>query len=266
MLFPTRVGPGGGMQIAEASFFPDTLGAGTDILNPGDVVKAIDGTVRTGLDTKYLNFGENNSGLIVTPAAGAKVVTGLQIITANDAAVRDPASYEIYGTNAPVTSEAHSQGGAETWTLIASGALTLPEARLTTGDLVTFANAVSYTSFKIVFPTVKDATAANSMQIAGLQLFDSSAAADPDFDNDGDVDGQDFLVWQRGLGVGTTNATGDADGNGAVNGADLAQWRAEFGPAAAAAVSGVPEPTSAVLALVVCGLAALAGRGTVNRR
>jgi hypothetical protein len=266
MLFPTRVGPGGGMQIAEVSFFPDTLGAGTDILVAGDVVKAIDGTVRTGLDTKYLNFGENNSGLIVTPGAGAKVVTSMQLTTANDAAVRDPASYEIYGTNSPITSEAHGQGAAETWTLIASGALALPEARFTAGDVITFANTTAYTSYKIVFPTVKDATAANSLQIGGLQLFDASAPSDADFDNDGDVDGQDFLTWQRNVGVGTNNATGDADGNSIVNGADLAAWRAEFGPAAAAAVGSVPEPTSAVLAMFVGGLATLVGRGVGKRR
>jgi len=266
MVFPTRVGPGGGMQIAEVSFFPDTLGAGTDILNPGDVVKAIDDTVRTGLDTKYLNFGENNSGIIVTPGAGAKVVTSMQLTTANDAPIRDPASYEIYGTNSAITSEANGQGTAEAWTLIASGALALPEARFTAGDMITFANTTAYTSYKIVFPTVKDAAAANSMQVGGLQLFDASAPSDPDFDNDGDVDGQDFLTWQRNVGVGTTNATGDADGNSIVNGADLAAWRAEFGPAAAAAVGSVPEPTSAALAMLVGGLAALVGRGTVKRQ
>ena len=53
-----------------------------------------------------------------------------------------------------------------------------------------------------------------------------------DFDLDGDVDGADFLLWQRNPSVG-----------------DLADWEAYYGAtsAIAAAVGTVPEPTSAVL-------------------
>ena len=68
---------------------------------------------------------------------------------------------------------------------------------------------------------------------------------DADFDNDSDVDGGDFLIWQRGLGAGT-NATGDANGDNQVNATDLAIWKTKFGMPAAAAV---PEPAAVVLAL-----------------
>jgi hypothetical protein len=268
MLFPTIVGPSNLMQIAEASFYSSSDGSGANILNAGDPVLAIDADMTTGLQSKYLNFGENNSGLIVTPVAGAKAVTSLQITTANDAVARDPASYEIYGTNADIVSTDNSRGTGEAWTLISSGALALPEARLTEGGVVAFANATAYKSYKIIFPTVKDATAANSMQISGLQLFDSSAIADPDFNGDGVVDGQDFLVWQRGFGLTgqTNNDNGDADGNGIVNAADLTLWRTGFGGSAVAAAGAVPEPASAVLAAFVGGVATLAGRGFGKRR
>ena len=151
--------------------------------------------------------------------------------------------------------------------MISSGALALPEARLTEGGVVAFANATAYKSYKVIFPTVKDATAANSMQISGLQLFDSSVLSDPDFNGDGEVDGQDFLVWQRGFGLTgqTNNDNGDADGNGIVNAADLALWRTGFG-AAVAAVGAVPEPTSALLAVFVGGLTTLVGRRSGKRR
>jgi hypothetical protein len=81
-----------------------------------------------------------------------------------------------------------------------------------------------------------------------------------DFDGDSDVDGEDFLIWQRGLGLtGQPNAsTGDADGDGDVDAADLGLWQANFGGAPmVAAIAAVPEPATcssaaaALLALAV---------------
>jgi hypothetical protein len=76
-------------------------------------------------------------------------------------------------------------------------------------------------------------------------------AEDADFNNDGSVDGQDFLIWQRGVGIGNNNATGDANGSGTVDAADLAIWKARFSGAATAAVSSIPEPSTAALALLL---------------
>jgi hypothetical protein len=69
---------------------------------------------------------------------------------------------------------------------------------------------------------------------------------DADFDNDGDVDGRDFLTWQRGYGTGTNNSTGDANGSGTVNGADLTIWQGQYNGGALSAVT-VPEPATALL-------------------
>jgi hypothetical protein len=61
-----------------------------------------------------------------------------------------------------------------------------------------------------------------------------------DFDSDGDVDGADFLVWQRDL--------GDAP--------NLTLWEGNYGaPAAQAAAAAVPEPSTASLLLLLGGLA-----------
>jgi len=63
-----------------------------------------------------------------------------------------------------------------------------------------------------------------------------------DFDFDNDVDGLDFLEWQRGE---TTVP---------LSGADLARWEANYGSTipAVAAAAAVPEPTALILAAVAC--------------
>lgn len=77
-------------------------------------------------------------------------------------------------------------------------------------------------------------------------IVGSAPVEDADFDDDDDVDGRDFLIWQRGFGVGTTNATGDADGNGSVDGADLVIWQGQYGAGGVATIS-VPEPSGIFL-------------------
>jgi hypothetical protein len=70
----------------------------------------------------------------------------------------------------------------------------------------------------------------------GLWRAATGQASPGDFDVDGDVDGNDYLVWQRGLGT-----TYDA--------ADLADWKASYGATAVAASGAVPEPAALSLGL-----------------
>jgi hypothetical protein len=77
-----------------------------------------------------------------------------------------------------------------------------------------------------------------------------------DFDEDTDVDGADFLLWQQTLGNTVASGTG-ADGNsdGMIDAADLAVWSTEFGtvggPPAPAVSSATPIPEPSVVALLV---------------
>jgi hypothetical protein len=84
------------------------------------------------------------------------------------------------------------------------------------------------------------AFAANASPAMAPALVDSA-----DFDANGAIDGNDFLAWQRGLGLntGAVRADGDANADGAVDAIDLAAWRAQFGTSTAASASrAVPEP------------------------
>ena len=92
-------------------------------------------------------------------------------------------------------------------------------------------------------------------------LFEEIASAtveDADFDDDDDVDGADFLTWQRGFGLtGQPNkSTGDANGDGDVNDLDLAIWETQYGTIPPlAGVAAVPEPASlALILLATCGV------------
>jgi hypothetical protein len=85
--------------------------------------------------------------------------------------------------------------------------------------------------------------------------FDQISA---DFDEDGDVDGSDFLTWQKNLGklLGATHGEGDADGDGDVDSEDLiaVQGRALPLPLLAAdfaqvSAAAIPEPSTLALAV-----------------
>ena len=100
------------------------------------------------------------------------------------------------------------------------------------------------------------------------QAFAQNAIAAPvsgnaDFDGDGDVDGRDFLAWQRGFGT-TTGALpeqGDANGDGAVNEADLALWTEQYSwsdqygnnPSSLNTLA-IPEPSTGLLVSFVVTL------------
>lgn len=129
---------------------------------------AIDGRLHT---SKYLNFGKKDTGLLVTPGIGGSVVTELHVFVANDNDGRDPASYELYGTNAELSGDTIPMSA---FTLISSGPLNLPSARndapgKTFGQSIAIENTTAYRSYLIVFPTIKRSSMP-CMQVGDVQL------------------------------------------------------------------------------------------------
>ena len=143
-----------------------------------------------GVGQKYLNISMINTGFIVNPSIGSSVATSITLWTANDVEGRDPASYELWGSNASIGSG--PSFSLSDFTLISSGLLSLPSARNPGGNTplsdsnsqpignsqtIGFTNSTAYTSYMIIFPTLKNYS--DGMQIAEVQLYSSAAVPEP---------------------------------------------------------------------------------------
>jgi hypothetical protein len=101
-----------------------------------------------------------------------------------------------------------------------------------------------------------------------LRVEAAANAQNGDYDQDGDTDGADFLLWQQTLGS-TTMLAADGNNNSVVDAGDLDVWKSTFGAASSVgfgAVSAIPEPTSGVACLVAASLSlvtAARGRGRI---
>jgi hypothetical protein len=163
-----------------------------DVTQPGDVITD-SGNQRTGFTTtpenaiddttaKYENPGSGlnvNAGfppfggpvsLIVTPASGSTIVTGIRIYTAEGNPERDPADFTLEGSN-----------DGSNFVMVSSSALSLPVDRNATAlqldplteamQEVLFANNASYTTYRVTFNHVRDDSNASELQFAELELL-----------------------------------------------------------------------------------------------
>ena len=157
-----------GGQLSSGNF---TFGS-TGRTEPGtnwDASETPDHAMDGNVNTKFMIFRSTGAGLIASPQAGAARMNTLTLWTANDAAERDPASYEVYGFPTRITQTSGTlavSGG----TLLGSGTLTLPSARNSGPVQVTFNNSTAYASYLVVFPTVKNSPSTNMTQLSELQF------------------------------------------------------------------------------------------------
>ena len=84
-----------------------------------------------------------------------------------------------------------------------------------------------------------------------------------DFNEDGDVDGDDLLLWESGFGTasGAGHGDGDADSDFDVDGRDFLIWQSQFGlslppGSGSARIAPVPEPKGFTLLSLALGLVA----------
>jgi hypothetical protein len=128
-------------------------------------------------------------------------------------------------------------------------------------ELFGFASASGAFSFALPSLDVGLSWDTSELLATGELSVIESIIEDADFDGDGDVDGRDFLIWQRGFGLTEqeNNSLGDANGDGDVNEGDLAIWQTQYAEPGElnATQTAVPEPSSlvivgAMLAAFVC--------------
>ncbi len=150
-------------------------GVGSDAVGGWPAAEVPASVIDNDVATKFLHFkgDAEATGFSVTPALGATVVTGLTFTTANDTANRDPITWVLYGSN---------KGADGPWEVIAKGTiddfarpLDWPR-RWKNVTPIGFANRVAFTTYKVMFPTVRRSTnglpsTPNSMQIAEVELL-----------------------------------------------------------------------------------------------
>jgi hypothetical protein len=91
---------------------------------------------------------------------------------------------------------------------------------------------------------------------------DTDLVVEPgDFDEDGDIDGDDLMKWRQSFGTETSAlpSDGNADGDGDVDGADFLIWQRGSSTTivAGAQITAIPEPSGFALAALAAGALAL---------
>ena len=82
--------------------------------------------------------------------------------------------------------------------------------------------------------------------------FDATPVLTADFNDDSFVDDIDLATWQQNYGETSqvTREMGDANTDGAVGGLDFLQWQQQFTGSGSTTISVVPEPATALAALI----------------
>lgn len=195
----------------------------------------VGGSLTLGGETTIAGDIQNSGGLIYVLAGSSATLTGDLVLASGSLSL-------IAGPNAGALSVQGTVdlSGAELELDYSSGVFA------NEGD--TYELLSSTSEIDTIFTNVDDEVADGNGRIWDIIYNTSSVwvtatnrSLGGDFDSDGDVDGSDFLTWQRGFGT-TTDAS------------DLADWEASYGSGSAVvvAVNAVPEPST--LALVVLSL------------
>jgi hypothetical protein len=139
---------------------PSILAVTGEFGGDGDV-ELVGSVIDGNVDTKYFNKGEDtsarfpgmNTGFLITPKAGEKIITAIQFATANDEEDRDPVNITLEGSN----TEHPVKAQGDDFTLIYSGPSGLSGVfdRNHWGPVVTFTNTHAYKSYRVLVTAIR---------------------------------------------------------------------------------------------------------------
>ena len=223
----------------------------------------VDGNVQDTHAT-YLADSRNNTAALYTDNFGGATVPAAQTALTSYDYKGTPVnlSETQYGTTPAGTMgmewhrvEVKKEGTLITWLVDNIALVTVESAEFTTptgGNNIMFGHAD-------INSGVSNDPNYNPMMFTLIDNIEvsvlSTSGPDGDYNDDGFVDGADFLVWQQG---GSPNP---------LTPGDLEAWKTNFGTSvmATAAVGAVPEPTTLGLALVASSLGWAAARRRTKR-
>ncbi len=211
-----------------------TINVGSDLRMYRTSSLDIDGG--TILIANTANLGFTDANITQTPNVSVNILSGL--LQANNA-LRVQGSVVVDGgiLRAGSFNEAVSMGTIE---INGSGLLQFKNAQESVSAVESLITSGFFTTSEVSPLTV------SIVDVGGIdytQVSISTPGILGDFDGDGDVDGNDFLRWQRG-----DSPNGVAGVS--VSAADLIDWQGNFGTPPLSAVVAVPETSSAVLAML----------------
>lgn len=201
------------------------------------------------LSAETVGFSFENNGGLISPGNSPGVTHVMGDLTINSGSIL----LEIAGNTESLYDQLQVDG-----TLTAGGTLnvTLLGYNPVAGDSFDLLDFGSLTgSFNVMLPGLDAGLTwdVSAFGATGALTVIADLVEDADFDGDGDVDGRDFLIWQRGFGSTgqENNSLGDANGDGDINEADLAIWQSQYADPGelTATQTAVPEPASGLICL-----------------
>jgi hypothetical protein len=245
------------LTIGSTATSQGTVNLSGGILRANRVEKGAAGQfVMTGgvLAADEVAFSFTNNGGVISPGSSPGVTHVIGDLTMNSGSIY----LEIAGNTEALYDQLQVDG-----TLTAGGILDVALVGYSpvVGDSFDLLDFGSITGgFTVSLPSLNTGLAwdVSAFETTGTLSVIADIVEDADFDGDGDVDGRDFLIWQRGFGLTEqeNNSLGDANGDGDVNEGDLAIWQTQYAEPGElnATQTAVPEPGTLVIVGVMVSM------------
>ena len=123
-----------------------------------------------------------------------------------------------------------------------------------TFDILDF-NTVAGSFAEMNLPALEDSLVWDTSELltrGALCVGSCPAGIEGNFNYDGTVDAADYTVWQDNLGLSTSALNGNGSGAATVVQANYLLWKTNFEALASGSSESAPEPTTAILVLMIC--------------